>query len=129
MAPRWQVGLRPPRLTGIFFSSVMTKCSPLQSDLPVQCPKPESSIHEVEITEVKISEKLRSFKEHKSSGPDNIHVNVLKKTVPLLVSHSQFYSKDRSIKDIFPKIGEMRISVRSTRKVTDHKPRTIDPCL
>ena len=66
----------------------MTKCSPPQSDLPVQCTKPESSIHEVEITEVKIAEKLRSLKEHKSSGPDNIHVNVLKKTVPLLVSHS-----------------------------------------
>ena len=83
----------------VFFSSVMTKCSPLQSDLPVQCPKPESSIHGVEITQVKIAEKLRSFKEHKSSGPDNIHVNVLKKTVALLVSHLQFYSKDRSIKD------------------------------
>ena len=45
-----------------FFSSVMTKCSPLQSDLPVQCPKPESSIHDVKITEVKIAEKLRSTK-------------------------------------------------------------------
>ena len=57
----------------------MTKCSPLQSDLPVQCPKPESSIHEVKITEVNIAEKLMSPKEHKRSGPDNIHVNVLKK--------------------------------------------------
>ena len=72
-----------------FFSSVMTKCSPLQSDLPVQCPKPESSIHEVKITEVKIAEKLRSLKGHKSSGPDNIHVNVLKNcaafSVPLAI--------------------------------------------
>ena len=76
----------------------MTKCSPLQSDLPVQCPKPDSSIHEVEITEVQIAEKLRSFKEHKSSGPDNIHVNVLKAFgVPLAIifkrSFNQGYKK------------------------------------
>ena len=52
--------------------------SPLHRDFPVQCPIPDSSIHEVEITEVKIMGKLRSLYYHKSSGTDNMHVNVLK---------------------------------------------------
>ena len=32
------------------------------------------------------------------------------------MSHSQLYSKDHSIKDICPKIGEMRLFVRSADK-------------
>ena len=43
----------------------MTECSTLQRDLTVQYPKPESSIYEVEITEVKMAEKRMSLKEHK----------------------------------------------------------------
>ena len=39
-----------------FFSSVMTHCSPLTSDLNIECPRQESYIRDIEITKEKIRE-------------------------------------------------------------------------
>jgi len=62
-----------------FFASVMTTCEPLKGNLPINTPKPNEVFHDIDISEAKIRKKLETLKLHKSSGPDNVHVNVLRR--------------------------------------------------
>ena len=71
----------------------MTHCSPLTSDLKIECPRQESYIRDIEITEEKIREKLHLLKAHKSSGPDDVHVNVLKNCPAMSISLAMLFNR------------------------------------
>ena len=68
-----------------YFSSVMTAASPVRTNLPVHSPKPDQQLHEVEVTEEIVRRKIENLKLYKASGPDCIHVNVLKQATSLAV--------------------------------------------
>ena len=64
-----------------FFSSVLTIEPPLHHTIPISTPKVDDTIHFKPFTVEQVAKKLSNLKLFKSSGPDGIHVNVLKKTV------------------------------------------------
>jgi len=71
----------PQKISNIlneYFISVMTKNDPLTEDLPIPGPLPAAYLSEIIITEEDVMKKINSMKFHKSSGPDNIHINVIK---------------------------------------------------
>ena len=71
----------------------MTQCSPLTSDLKIECPRQESYIRDIEIAEEKIREQLHLLKAHKSSGPDDVHVNVLKNCPAISIPLAMLFNR------------------------------------
>ncbi len=62
-----------------FFTSVMTKTDHIDSGIPIPGPTPETLLSDFTITEEYGRKHLRLMKWNKSSGPDEIQANVMKK--------------------------------------------------
>ena len=103
-----------------FFSSVMTHCSPLTSDLKIECPRQEFYIRDIEITE-KIREKLHLLKAHKSSGPDDVHVNVLKNCPAISIPLAMLFNRSFN-EGYLPQDWRDANICPIHKKVTEHKP-------
>ncbi len=86
-------------LLNTFFASVMTEEPPLIGSIPQSKCECNSEIHDTEITPEDVRKKLASLRKNKASGPDNIHVNVLREVLDF----------DVPLAHIFKSLSENRI--------------------
>ena len=92
--PRFQTtALRPRDLLNDFFTSVMTKTDPIDSEIPIPGPTPETLFSDFTITEEDVRKHLSLMKWNKSSGPDGIQVNVMKKWPNIIPWLCKLYEK------------------------------------
>ena len=76
-----------------FFTSVMTKTDPIDSEIPIPRPTPETSLSDFTITEEDARKHLILMKWNKSSGPDGIQENVMKKCPNMIPWLCKLYEK------------------------------------
>ena len=63
-----------------FFGSVLVKETPLNHSLTIYDDKPSETLRFNRFTVSEVAKKMKSLKANKGSGPDGIHVNVLRNT-------------------------------------------------
>ena len=86
----------PQQICDLFndiFTSVMTKTDPIDSEIPIPGPTPETLLSDFTITEEEVRKHLRLLKWNKSSGPDGIQVNVMKKCHNMIPWLCKLYEK------------------------------------